>query len=1076
LNEERQRSAAGRANARAAAAVEQQAERLLQQVNDGTLAGEVIAEENDGGHRIVDHQFSEVLIDQLMATFNKGFFQCHHTWTDQLRNLVTSLMVSMVDDVGNREIHTAAFFVLGGLLQAMKVLKKPFKPYPFIQKAIGFGRHASKFILHQATLVQDHMESLQRSRRRSNGRVDKVRALTKRAKKLFKDGRYSAATVALEEAKNWKDNPNRVVANPLSLEEVQVKLRTLNPQRREGDEVPAEDENPTGRLRISADVVGRVMRNLSKGSANGASGWTCATIYRLYGGCDSGLGEHHDKIANLFTLLASGELPAKYWNWSRAVLIPKDDGGFRPLGIGETWYRILGKCILQVVAAKVGEGLKPVQLGCGIRGGCEIAARLSQLFLDTDPTQILLKTDFKNAFNLVPRGRIYEGLCLRCPELRPWFRWAYGEQSPLFDSEGKLVCTSETGCRQGDPLAALLFCVAIQDAVLEIQQAADDLYEEAVADGRIQSNSKRGHVVAYMDDCTISVHRDLAPAMCEKIREICRTHGLVLNEAKCRAFGNRAVDAEGLFKATGEGSIVLGVPVGSNAFRGEACKEALGKHGGCLPAFDDLKIGSIMTVNLIKYCINMRASYLTRVGDTPALREVGDFDTKVDMALLQTLNHCQDGKEYVVRGQVVPRKEIFCLLRSLPASEGGMGIHRHSWIFGQKAILKSRQRLKEFIDDDEDGRFQEFHRHLESYEELEIGTFGCPFPFAEDSIHMEDAESNQITEDGEYTDLNEVSRNRFTVTANQTVQYLRQFVSLQRAAMFVSNRHEGSGRWISPPIGITQAPHLAMDNEAYRLALRQRMLLDIFEDVWFDGQNDQICSHCQDLRFGYGYQGEAGHGSESEKQDAFHHLNCNVSCKRFNIMRHTEVKKAVMSYLNKRLNVRIVNEPTVIDNSAPESRKRADIMVMSRRNLQWTRILDVVVSNPAARSLLPANPQQPLVPNMANKHHETLKANDYAQVALPHNSLFVPFAVELSGRIGEEAGNALTFMLGDESSQRDAQAARRVARNENCLYVSLQAQIGTILAKLSGERARKTLAKVHGMVNDRIRNAVYIAA
>ena len=79
--------------------------------------------------------------------------------------------------------------------------------------------------------------------------------------------------------------------------------------------------------------------------------------------------------------------------------------------------------------------------------------------------------------------------------------------------------------------------MAIQDAVLEIQQVADDLYEEAVVGGRIPSNSKRGHVVAYMDDCTISVHRDLAPAMCEKIWEIFRAHGLVLIEVKCREIG-----------------------------------------------------------------------------------------------------------------------------------------------------------------------------------------------------------------------------------------------------------------------------------------------------------------------------------------------------------------------------------------------------------------------------------------------------------------------------------------------------------------------------------------------------------
>jgi hypothetical protein len=66
------------------------------------------------------------------------------------------------------------------------------------------------------------------------------------------------------------------------------------------------------------------------------------------------------------------------------VLIPKDGGtGYRPLGIGESWYRIGCLCFLSRIAFAHLRML-PLQLGAGSRGGAEIAARSIQLMLDLD--------------------------------------------------------------------------------------------------------------------------------------------------------------------------------------------------------------------------------------------------------------------------------------------------------------------------------------------------------------------------------------------------------------------------------------------------------------------------------------------------------------------------------------------------------------------------------------------------------------------------------------------------------------------------------------------------------------------
>jgi hypothetical protein len=141
--------------------------------------------------------------------------------------------------------------------------------------------------------------------------------------------------------------------------------------------------------------------------------------------------------------------------------------------------RSLGRCIPKEIGGEVGELLAPIQMGCGVSGGSEIAARMSQVFLDAHSCHVLIKTDFKNAFNLTPRRLILEGLQAFCPRLIPWFRWSYGEPSPLVDSQGHTVGSSQRGCRQGVPLAALLFCVDIQGALKEVSDLLQHASDEA---------------------------------------------------------------------------------------------------------------------------------------------------------------------------------------------------------------------------------------------------------------------------------------------------------------------------------------------------------------------------------------------------------------------------------------------------------------------------------------------------------------------------------------------------------------------------------------------------------------------
>ncbi len=250
--------------------------------------------------------------------------------------------------------------------------------------------------------------------------------------KLFSDGRHSAATNATE---------LKILRRLLFLRRP-LKLTVSILQ--ETGVIPdvTEEEMASGSIDLDGTMVDEALRSLPNGSANWALGWTCGVIRRLY---TNRLADDTGALIDLLDAPASGSIPNKHWVTSRAVIIPKANGnGHRPLGIGEAWYRFLGRAILLKLGKEVGGGLKPLQLGCDVPGGCEIASRMAQVFLEVNPIHVLIKTDFKNAFNLTPRSAIFRGIETFCPKLLPWYRWAYGAPSPLVNSVSE---HSERGCR-----------------------------------------------------------------------------------------------------------------------------------------------------------------------------------------------------------------------------------------------------------------------------------------------------------------------------------------------------------------------------------------------------------------------------------------------------------------------------------------------------------------------------------------------------------------------------------------------------------------------------------------------------
>ena len=335
-------------------------------------------------------------------------------------------------------------------------------------------------------------------------------------------------------------------------------------------------------------------------------------------------------VATFCNLMLSGQLCSQIWLRTRSVFVPKKNGDPRPLGIGDAWYRFVGRVALSKVGERVGHALSPVQLGIGVRNGAEIGGRTAQLVFDSGDNLVGLSLDNKNGFNTLPRGLICSGLAEFAPELLHWFLYAYGGPSPLF-CQGELVAHMSTGCKQGDSFGSLLYAVGFQSTLLAAQSAL------AI---RIQDHpsgcSITGGISAFIDDTGLFVDGRIADLVAHDTIQIFTEAGITLSNDKCRFLvpPGTILPPGGLtaFPIEHDGCIILGCPTGTPAYRQQAAFAITTKASRPLPAV--LRLPSWTALPLIRQCISARVGYLARVSELDAnLPAFLEFDAKIDAAI-----------------------------------------------------------------------------------------------------------------------------------------------------------------------------------------------------------------------------------------------------------------------------------------------------------------------------------------------------------------------------------------------------------------------------------------------------------
>ena len=138
--------------------------------------------------------------------------------------------------------------------------------------------------------------------------------------------------------------------------------------------------------------------------------------------------------------------------------------GVRPIGIGETVRRIIGRVIARVLSADIQAATGPLQLCAGYKSGCEsVVHAMCRIFRDRG----CHFSSATNAFNLLNLEAALRNIHHLCPPLSKILTNTYREDVQLFIYGESLL--SQEGTTQGDLLAVAMYAIAVNPLIRQLK-------------------------------------------------------------------------------------------------------------------------------------------------------------------------------------------------------------------------------------------------------------------------------------------------------------------------------------------------------------------------------------------------------------------------------------------------------------------------------------------------------------------------------------------------------------------------------------------------------------------------------
>lgn len=113
-------------------------------------------------------------------------------------------------------------------------------------------------------------------------------------------------------------------------------------------------------------------------------------------------------VTNLCNMMLAGKIKEEYtkiiFGASLCALNKKDDG-IRPIAVGNTFRCLTSKLACSTVRSDMSSKFQPKQVGFGTRGGGAAAVHATRSIIKKNKgtNNIVLKIDFRNAFNEIDR-------------------------------------------------------------------------------------------------------------------------------------------------------------------------------------------------------------------------------------------------------------------------------------------------------------------------------------------------------------------------------------------------------------------------------------------------------------------------------------------------------------------------------------------------------------------------------------------------------------------------------------------------------------------------------------------------
>ncbi|KAL0204770.1 hypothetical protein P9112_000077 [Eukaryota sp. TZLM1-RC] len=260
---------------------------------------------------------------------------------------------------------------------------------------------------------------------------------------------------------------------------------------------------------------------------------------------------------------------------SRLIALPKTSNKLRPIAIGELFYRVIARIILNKCNTEYLSSSN--QFGVKVSGGAECIIHAIRQNLGSK-FERCIKFDIANAFNELNRGKLLSALEKYCPRLVPFYKTSYLSPSSLFYGEDEVI--SEKGVKQGDPLGPLLFATSLVEPINILQT----LFPDSI-------------FLAYLDDIFVLTNVQSSQQIIEEMTDSLQLLDLTVNTNKTSTLSN-----EDTFTVLG-------------SFVGPGAEEMLynsspNEFRNCINNISELTIQNQLL--LIRTCLNTRLSFTAR--------------------------------------------------------------------------------------------------------------------------------------------------------------------------------------------------------------------------------------------------------------------------------------------------------------------------------------------------------------------------------------------------------------------------------------------------------------------------------